>query len=231
MPRMRKIYVFAYKDMYKIGISCNVDKRLSQLKCGCPTISKVYESEYLDNGHQIENMLHKKFAENRIAGEWFSDIDISRIDEVVKKYGIKADFQTEQKRKKESTQKALSLFDEMCKKSYEICNSQLEKNVMDLIDFDNGWKFKESDKSFLTSFYKEYADTILKECEGDGIEDICLIINSLNKNGVLKSKDLIQENAKNFVDSVDGQIYYYYDSKESSNILRLIENSILLIGE
>lgn len=120
-------------------------------------------------------------------------------------------------------------YKDMYKKSYEICNSQLEKNVMDLIDFDNGWKFRESDKPFLTLFYKEYADTILKECGGDGIEDICLIMNSLSKNGVLGSKELIQESAKNFVDSVGGEIYHYYDSQESKDVLRLIENSILSI--
>lgn len=229
MSSIKRIYVFAYKDMYKIGISHNADKRLSQLKCGCPTISKLYESEYLDNGHQIEKMLHEKFAENRIAGEWFSNVDVSIIDEVIKKHGIKADSRKVQKREKESIEKALAFFRGMYKKSHKICNSQLGKNAMDLIDFDNGWKFRESDKPFLISFYKEYADTIDKECGGDGIEDICLIINSLNKNGVIASKELIQESAKNFVDSVGGEIYRYYDSQESEDVLRLIENSILSI--
>jgi len=53
----------------KIGRASNVDKRLSQVQCGCPqTIDQVISFPH--RGHE-EREWHAHFASQRIRGEWF----------------------------------------------------------------------------------------------------------------------------------------------------------------
>lgn len=84
----KSIYVFEYLGRYKIGMSNNINRRLSQLSCGCPGIKCIYCSKLLSNFNKMERMLHKLFWEWNVGGEWFSCIDIKRIESIIEKYGI-----------------------------------------------------------------------------------------------------------------------------------------------
>lgn len=98
-------------------------------------------------------------------------------------------------------------------------------NYQDFLDYEKGWKFTEQDKAFLIKYYLDYAKVLKEYCDGDGLKFIQKIINSIKNYGVLASKDLIQEDVLNTLESVDWEIYEYY--KEAKNVLWLIENSIL----
>ena len=97
--------------------------------------------------------------------------------------------------------------------------------VNKFIDFDKGWKFTEEDKDFLVKFYSETIEVLKSECDGDFAEEYQVILDSILKNGVQASKELIQSDAKALSESVNDYIYEYYE--KDSGILKLIENSIL----
>jgi hypothetical protein len=68
---------------YKIGYTKNnVEKRLKQLKTGNSndlTIEKVFNSKW---GTKIEAILHRKYSNSKISGEWFylSEKEVSLFD-------------------------------------------------------------------------------------------------------------------------------------------------------
>lgn len=226
---IKKVYVAEYKDMYKIGISHNVSDRICGLKTSCPSINLLYESNYIKNPFYVEKVLHEVFIKHKIAGEWFTDINISLLDKTVKEIGIIADLEKEKAKIQEENQKfekkALYIINKIS--SYELKENDLI-NVTSLINLEKGWSFEEKDKDFLIKYFKDYAEILEKYCSNDGIEDVCLIINSLTKHGVKRTKELIQIHAINLVDAVNGEIYKYYNEENSKNILYLIENSLLL---
>lgn len=59
--------------LVKIGFSSNVPKRLLSLKTGCPDDLVILK--IIPGGQEIERVLHKKFADIRVKGEWFSPSD------------------------------------------------------------------------------------------------------------------------------------------------------------
>jgi Meiotically up-regulated gene 113 len=60
----------------KIGTSRNVRARLADLKTGVPGTARVY---YVTPGNTgLERELHRKFAEDRISGEWFQFSSVIR---------------------------------------------------------------------------------------------------------------------------------------------------------
>lgn len=122
---------------------------------------------------------------------------------------------------KENDEKIFELIKRMLESEYQTC-----RNVRDRLDLQNGWKFAEDDKDFLIKYYTEYADVLRNCCEEDGLEEVWRIINSIKQHGVNQSKELIQEDAISIAESVQWEIYEYY--KDNKDILKLIENSILL---
>jgi hypothetical protein len=60
-------------DAFKIGVTNKkIDKRIKKLQTGNPEelfISSFYECEY---PFRLEKMLHTKFSNKRMHGEWFS---------------------------------------------------------------------------------------------------------------------------------------------------------------
>jgi len=60
----------AQLGLIKIGFSSNVPKRLLSLKTGCPDDLVILK--IIPGGQEIERILHKKFADIRVKGEWFS---------------------------------------------------------------------------------------------------------------------------------------------------------------
>lgn len=78
----------------KIGISGNIDKRLGQLKTSNPVkLSVLHKSQSLSNAIDVEAMLHEKFSQYKVSGEWFRlpqdefDTIGATIDEFVYSFG------------------------------------------------------------------------------------------------------------------------------------------------
>lgn len=81
----KHIYIFkAETGECKIGVSNNVDKRRSaiEMQGGKPIIDVFYTSKCF-NSYEIENIMHRHFADNRLIGEWF-DIDFDNAVSVLK---------------------------------------------------------------------------------------------------------------------------------------------------
>lgn len=97
-------------------------------------------------------------------------------------------------------------------------------DVHDYIDYDKGWKFTEDDKKFLIAYYENWIKVQIEEFDGDFVEQPTETLNSIKKNGVEASKNLIQSDAVELSDAVCNDIYKYYVDDEN---VKLIENSIL----
>ena len=90
----KHIYIFkAETGECKIGVSNNVDKRRSaiEMQGGKPIIELFYTIKCF-NAYEIENIMHKHFADRRLIGEWF-DVDFDNAVSVLKEeFNKKADF-------------------------------------------------------------------------------------------------------------------------------------------
>ena len=67
----------------KIGVSSNIESRLSQLQTGSPFILRVI-GEYNGVSPSLEKQVHAELAEYRLHGEWFNPVVIDLVPEVVK---------------------------------------------------------------------------------------------------------------------------------------------------
>lgn len=103
--------------------------------------------------------------------------------------------------------------------------SQRPDDISPYVDYEKGWKFTEDDKDFLIAFYEDWVQGCIEDFDGDFIEEPTEILNSLKEKGVMESKDLIQENARELASAVCDDIYQYY--ADSTDTLKLNENSIL----
>lgn len=65
------VYVVTCGEFVKIGIASNPQARLIELQVGCPlplTLQKI--TRFDDAGH-AEDVLHERFNQFRVRGEWF----------------------------------------------------------------------------------------------------------------------------------------------------------------
>ena len=70
----------------KIGISCNPDERVENLRRECLDHSIEIETRYfVSNMLFIEKTAHKLLAQKRVYGEWFdlSDMDLCELDRFI----------------------------------------------------------------------------------------------------------------------------------------------------
>lgn len=100
-------------------------------------------------------------------------------------------------------------------------------NIEPYIDFDKGWKFTEADKEFIIVFLEDEIEAKNEFYDGDFVEEPMEILASVKQFGVEKSKDMIQNHAKFYAESVDNDIYQYYAS--AYDVLKFIEMSILAL--
>lgn len=105
--RVKKIYVAECNGNFKIGVSNNVATRLEQLVCGCPTIKLIYESDFISNAFELESVLHNLYKDKSVGGEWFSEVDIEEIKEIIKRHGNVSDYEKCRKEENERTSTAL----------------------------------------------------------------------------------------------------------------------------
>ena len=57
---------------FKIGSTNNVKNRLSNIKCGCPSVELLFKSDVLSNRVQVESAIHKELKSYNSGGEWFN---------------------------------------------------------------------------------------------------------------------------------------------------------------
>jgi hypothetical protein len=61
----------------KIGVSDDIDIRLSQLQAYCPYDLKLYGFIECEFSQMIEIFFHHKFSDYRIRGEWFNVLEVT----------------------------------------------------------------------------------------------------------------------------------------------------------
>jgi len=75
------VYVILSEDKIKIGRSLDVKQRVKAIQSMSASEVKLIDSIYFKNYCKAENIVHKKFKDNRLHGEWF---DSSILDKVLK---------------------------------------------------------------------------------------------------------------------------------------------------
>lgn len=75
-----QIYIMECGGYYKIGVSKNVKRRQKELDRRPFKVNIIYESKIVEDCYSVEEMLHNRFSQKRINGEWFNlnnnDIEI-----------------------------------------------------------------------------------------------------------------------------------------------------------
>jgi hypothetical protein len=72
-----------YNNNVKIGKTKNVKDRIKSLQTGNPNRLCVYYEIYVPISINLEALLHKKYADKRIGGEWF-DFTIDKLNDEIK---------------------------------------------------------------------------------------------------------------------------------------------------
>ena len=129
LNRIKKLYVAQYNESFKIGVTNNVKNRMKQLSCGCPTIKCIYESNFLSNAFDIETILHNKYKDKNIGGEWFYNIEIEEVKNIVKEMGKSVDYE----KFKEKEMKKFSFdLEKCCNKFFPAFTSYENKDDRDM---------------------------------------------------------------------------------------------------
>lgn len=82
------VYLIRAAQFYKIGISCNVKKRIPSIQTGCPIKCEYIGYIPHDQPEALERELHLKFQDFRTFGEWF-DLGDDSIKQLISEYGLK----------------------------------------------------------------------------------------------------------------------------------------------
>ena len=81
MDKPGHIYLLKANGLHKIGRSKDVDRRMGQIQPKLPYASELVLSAKVADAAAAERMLHERFADRRVRGEWFSlnDIDLNWV--------------------------------------------------------------------------------------------------------------------------------------------------------
>lgn len=71
-------FIMSTNKLVKIGVTKNVDRRLSELQTGSPGKMKLLGFIKTTKPYDLEKRLHKKYKDLRISGEWFNihEVDV-----------------------------------------------------------------------------------------------------------------------------------------------------------
>lgn len=73
------VYIIRANGLYKIGSTQDLNRRLMQLRTACPFLERV-QTITCYAYRETEKELHRLFARERVAGEWFvlseNDLDV-----------------------------------------------------------------------------------------------------------------------------------------------------------
>jgi hypothetical protein len=70
-----------FDNIFKIGVSCNVNRRITDLDAASPFGVSLVESFFFQNVYNIEECLHDSYAPNLIRREWFN-LDKQEIENI-----------------------------------------------------------------------------------------------------------------------------------------------------
>lgn len=78
------LYLVRASDYVKIGVTGDVNRRMANMKCGCPFPLEIVSVRTLPRvlAHQVERRVHAHFAEVRMQGEWFQ-LDVLEAKKVI----------------------------------------------------------------------------------------------------------------------------------------------------
>lgn len=73
MSNLKYVYLIQQgdSDLYKIGVSKNINKRKSSLQTANPLNLKIIDSHLTENSFKVESIMHKKWNLYKQKGEWF----------------------------------------------------------------------------------------------------------------------------------------------------------------
>jgi Meiotically Up-regulated Gene 113 (MUG113) protein len=81
-----RVYVFECQGHYKIGITCNVESRLSGIQTSCPfPVHLLMTLQPTVKAAQLEKQLHQKYRGQRTGGEWFK-LSVSQVVHLAQSY-------------------------------------------------------------------------------------------------------------------------------------------------
>ena len=84
----RFIYILKSGEHYKVGITKDVKKRMRELQTGDPVRHMFVCSSFSKDASNLENRLHKAFAEYRGEGEWFT-LSPEQLERVIEILGVR----------------------------------------------------------------------------------------------------------------------------------------------
>ena len=90
----------------KIGFAINPERRIKQLQTGNVETLILYGKLKSKNYKELEKTLHKKFAAQRIRGEWFN-LYRYEIDSLVLAFNFAGDFEIQTSESSEASETAL----------------------------------------------------------------------------------------------------------------------------
>jgi len=89
-PPPSHVYIIASEvDIYKIGVTSNIKRRMYDLDCGSPyalTLVALAESE---DAYAAERELHARYGRRRVSGEWF-ELDDAEVYDICEYLGVPA---------------------------------------------------------------------------------------------------------------------------------------------
>lgn len=79
------LYLVKSGSFYKIGYAFDLDSRLTSLQSGNPLVLTVEYARKVKNAQQTEKLLHTRFSNKRVRGEWFflTDDDVVILKSLV----------------------------------------------------------------------------------------------------------------------------------------------------
>ena len=85
--KQKGVYLIDDGEFVKIGVAQNLEKRLNDIQVSNPRKIHVIAYTKFKNAYKIESILHKKFKDKNVSGEWFDILDeikeIKSVDELL----------------------------------------------------------------------------------------------------------------------------------------------------
>ena len=89
------VYVISNdRNQVKVGITSNLKRRVSAIRCGCPSAVVSFSSERIDNCRAVESKCHSNLEDFASAGEWFNcsvDTAINSVKSAISDIGVAHD--------------------------------------------------------------------------------------------------------------------------------------------